>query len=101
MTSMTSSSGDTTSAPTRSPPRSEALATSTPSVARPLTGYSDESVRLARPFSNTTKTSGSVPSSMTFIASSESPSRNFMPVTPEVERPIGRSVSSVAVKRTD
>ena len=24
-----------------------------------------------------------------------------MPVTPEVERPIGRSASSVAVKRTD
>ena len=30
-----------------------------------------------------------------------SPSRNFMPVTPEVARPIGRSASSVAWKRTD
>ena len=35
------------------------------------------------------------------MASRESPPRNFMPVTPEVARPMGRSASSVAVKRRD
>ena len=37
---------------------------------------------------------------ITDIDSSESPSRNFMPETPEVARPIGRSWASSARKRT-
>ena len=37
----------------------------------------------------------------TSMASSSSSARNFMPVTPEVARPMGRSDSSDAVNRTD
>ena len=39
--------------------------------------------------------------STTAIASNSSPSRNFIPITPEVALPIGRSASFVAVKRRD
>ena len=67
-------------------------------VPRDFVGYSATGVRLAYPDSVTM--SKSVPSTGTSIDSSSSSPRNFMPRTPEVERPMGRSCSSVAAKRT-
>ena len=70
-----------------------------PRPPRPCRRYSSTAVRLANPPSVTVKTvppGGRPPST----SSSSSPLKR-MPVTPEVARPIGRSASSVAVKRTD
>ena len=63
MTTMTSSSSSTVRAPTRSPPLLGELGDRRRrGCARPLTVQSDAGVRLARPVSKTTNTSGSVPS---------------------------------------
>ena len=89
----TSSSSSTTSAPTREPRASANFIARTPNPPRPCRRYSST----RRPLGEAAVGDGEqrCPSGRaTSIASSSSPPRNRMPMTPEVARPIGRSASS-------
>ena len=96
---MTSSPSATTRPPTRDPRSSLSFMALMPSPPRFCSRYSETGVRFANPPSvtvNTNRSSSGMSAPMTVMLSSASSERNFMPVTPEVARPIGRSCSSVA-----
>ena len=96
MMAMIWSSSSTITAPTREPRPSASCTALTPKPLRPCSRYSLMAVRLAKPSLVTTNRSLSESPQTTSMSSSSSPSRNFMPCTPAVWRPIGRSCSSLA-----
>ncbi len=106
----TSSPSSTMNAPTRTPRASLASVIAlTPLVPRLVSRYSLIRVRLAKPPSVIVKTywtfssessAATCAARITDIDSTESPSAYFMPVTPDVARPIGRSWESSARNRT-
>src|SRR5690606_5591130 len=102
-TTSTSSSSPTMSALARCPRSSLYLPTLMPSPPRFWRRYCSTAVRFAKPPSVAMKTNASFSGSAgsTDADNSSSSSRKFIPITPEVDRPIGRRASSVAVKRID